>query len=413
MVDLPSENMYNILSTLTSKKRLQAAILPSEIIYDILSRMPVKSLARFRCVNKLWCNYINDPYLEAMHTKRPSMNDPVPIMFRQFPSDDHPNSPCTLSFLEHKEEAGICTLEVKKKPPVMEFMCKSWTYRNPDNIVLGSCNGRLYSSKHSHDGNKLVVIHPLRKDCYESPPIKTPFHPQQQQSCGIDLQESNRLCVEESSGLGFDDSTNTFKMVCVVKREHEGQLEDLYQLKEDLWTMVHVLGTDSWRKIPQVPSYPITGEGVFANGCLHWLISDEYDDYRAAYLGRPVIKFDIAKEEFGVIKPPHELPDYWVNERLVDLHGEVGYVYQIVNHRMEVWVLKERGWVMHCEFELKPPLPGGLMKVLGFWNDNGDVLMTDNWKRQMFVYNLNSNSLHEVSLVGCEEGLTLIDIRMY
>ncbi|KAM0069668.1 putative F-box domain-containing protein [Helianthus debilis subsp. tardiflorus] len=199
MADLPSENMYNILSTLTSKKRLQAAILPSEIMYDILSRMPVKSLARFRCVNKLWCNYINDPYLEAMHTKRPPVNDPVPIMFRQFPSDDHSNSPCTLSFLEHKEEAGICTLEVKKKPPVMEFMC--------------SCNGLLYSSKYFHDGNKLVVIHPLRKDCYESPPIKTPFHPQQQQSWGIDLQESNRLCVEESSGLGFNDSTNTFKMV--------------------------------------------------------------------------------------------------------------------------------------------------------------------------------------------------------
>ncbi|MFS7926629.1 putative F-box domain-containing protein [Helianthus anomalus] len=392
------------------------AELPTENIYDILSRLPVKSLACCRCVSKQWCNYINDPYFETMYAKRAAVNAPLPIMFRQFPSVDYPNSPCTLSFLEHKKEADSFTLEVKKKPPVMEFMCKSWANRNPDNIVLGCCNGLLYSSKHSHDGNKLVVIHPLRKECYELPPIKTPFHAPQQ-AWGIDLQESNRLCVEESSGLGFDDSTNTFKMMCVVLREHDGLLNNLHELKEDLWTMVHVLGTGSWRKIPQVPSYPITGEGIFANGCLHWLISDKYDDYRAAYLGRPVIKFDLAKEEFGVIRPPHGLPVYLVKEQLVDLHGEVGYVYHIGNHGVEVWVLKERGWVMHCEFDQKWPLShsSGLIKVLGFWNDDGDILLTDNWnwKKQIFVYNLKSDSLHELGFVGCEGGLTLTDLRIY
>ncbi|KAI3828977.1 hypothetical protein L1987_03090 [Smallanthus sonchifolius] len=367
------------------------AELPSEIMYDILSRMPVKSLARFRCVSKLWCNYINDSYLETMHAKRAPADNPMLIMFHQIPSN-LPNSPCRLSLLEYKD---TCTLEVRKKPPVMEFMCKSFSYRFPDDIILGSCNGLLYSSKGHHDGNMLVVIHPLRRECYELPPINRSItHPQQTWGIGCD-EESYRLRVEESFGLGFDESTNTFKMVSVVLSE------------EYLCTMVHVLGTDSWRKIPQVSSYPITGEGVFANGCLHWLINDEYP----IYLGRPVIRFDMANEEFGLIHPPQKRPSGWIKELLVDLHGEVGYVYHIVNRRIEVWVLKERGWVMHCEFRQKPPLPKGFVKILGFWNENGDVLMTDNRKR-MFIYNLKSDNLYEDSFIGWDEN-SATDIRMY
>ena len=73
---------------------------------------------------------------------------------------------------------------------------------------------------------------------------------------------------EESRGLGFDVSTNTFKMVCVLSR---GEFSKNETISKDLCTMVHVLGKDSsWRKIPQVPPYPTSGDGIFANGCLHW-----------------------------------------------------------------------------------------------------------------------------------------------
>jgi hypothetical protein len=30
------------------------AFLPDEVIFDIISRVPVKSLCRFRCVSKVW-----------------------------------------------------------------------------------------------------------------------------------------------------------------------------------------------------------------------------------------------------------------------------------------------------------------------------------------------------------------------
>ncbi|KAJ0478343.1 putative F-box domain-containing protein [Helianthus annuus] len=388
---LPSENMHSILSTLNSKKPFQSAFksitmaeLPSEIRYDILSRIPVKSLVHCRCVSKQWRNYINDPYFETMYAKRAAViNDPTIIMFRQSPSNV-PNSPCTLSFLEYKEEAGAgsCTLKLNKKPPSMEFMCKRWNDRHPRFIVLGSCYGFLYSSqRHSNDACTFVVINPIRRECYELPPINTP--------------------LQFESGLGFDESTNSFKMVCVMANLHPD--------KEGLCTMVHVLGTGSWREIPQVPSHPMCGEGVFANGHMHWLTSMN------VYC--PIIRFDMKTEEFGVIKPPRKGPlGSYVH--LVDLNGEVGFVYIAMNYSVEVWVLKERGWVMHCGFDQKPHLGCGYcsrgLMVLGLWNENGDILMTSYQGHQkLLVYNLKSDSLYESDCIGFERVGPVKDIRMY
>ncbi|XP_076892927.1 histidine kinase CKI1-like [Bidens hawaiensis] len=58
---------------------------------------------------------------------------------------------------------------------------------------------------------------------------------------------------------------------------------------------------------------------------------------------------------------------------------------------------------MHCEFEQKPPLANGSIKVLGLWNEKGDVLMMDEWKH-VFAYNLESGGLYEVGFDGWEEG---------
>ncbi|XP_026430321.1 putative F-box protein At4g38870 [Papaver somniferum] len=40
------------------------------VLCDILSRLPVKSLMRFKCVSKRWCSLIKDPYFIDLHFSR-------------------------------------------------------------------------------------------------------------------------------------------------------------------------------------------------------------------------------------------------------------------------------------------------------------------------------------------------------
>ncbi|GKC19979.1 hypothetical protein Tco_1022129, partial [Tanacetum coccineum] len=97
--------------------------------------------------------------------------------------------------------------------------------------------------------------------------------------------------------------------------------------RKKLCTMVHVFGTNSRREIPQVTSYPVTGKAIFANGCLHSLVS--YVDIKIQDGGREVIWwFDVNNEEFRLIDPPKRMCDIWRDyscyyDHLVDLNGEV------------------------------------------------------------------------------------------
>ncbi|GKE06784.1 F-box domain containing protein [Tanacetum coccineum] len=159
-------------------------------------------------------------------------------------------------------------------------------------------------------------------------------------------------------------------MVCVLLKE-DAPPDKPDMVKKNLCTMVHVFSTNSWREIPQVPSYPITGKAVFANGCLHWLAS--YSDIKTKDGRRPVIWFDVEKEEFGLIDPPKIMCDkYSCRYQVVDLNGEVGYVCA---RTMEVWLLNhKKEWVPHCRFK-EEIVPHGYIDVIGCWNKDGDILI--------------------------------------
>ncbi|KAK3019943.1 hypothetical protein RJ639_004926 [Escallonia herrerae] len=62
-----------LLSFAISSKLLECRLL-TELITDILSRLPVKSLLRFRSVSKPWCALIDGPDFIKMHLKQTIIN---------------------------------------------------------------------------------------------------------------------------------------------------------------------------------------------------------------------------------------------------------------------------------------------------------------------------------------------------
>ncbi|GJR89269.1 F-box domain containing protein [Tanacetum coccineum] len=358
--------------------------LHSSNMLDIFSRVPAKCLARSRCVSKVWCEYIDDRYLTTVHDKQ-VIEEPTPILYHTRHSQDGKFRSLCFHVIESKQtETGTPVTYVLE--PFLEFLRKKPLKKSLEVRihVRGSCNGLMFLSQ--DDGyavTSLVVVHPLKKECYKVPPLPMRF----------DLS-----MFRESCGLGFDASTNTLKIVCVLLKDHGA-------VRKNLCTLVHEIGTNSWREIPQVPPYHITDGAVFANGCLHWLVS--HIDIMTEDGGRPVIRFDVEKEEFGLIDPPKRMCDIWrghnscIDDHLVDLNGEVGFVCV---RTMEIWVLKQKEWVPYCRLE-NTIVPDGRIDVLGCWNRDGDMLIRNvGIGYKFFIYNLKSGVLHKTSIVCPENG---------
>nr|GEU96464.1 F-box domain-containing protein [Tanacetum cinerariifolium] len=289
--------------------------------------------------------------------------EPTPILYHQHLSRDRTTRNLCFHVIESKQPGTTPYVWEPKEGPFLEYLHKKQLskYSLVRIQVRGSCNGLIYLSQDDrHVITSLVVIHPLRKECYELPPFL--------------------LCFEnhmhrESYGLSFDAFTNTYKMVCVLLKEYAPPNKP-DMVKKNLCTMVHVFGTNSWREIPQVPSYPIRGKAIFANGCLHWLVS--HFDIKTEDGGREVIWFNVNKEEFGLIDPPKRMCKLWswygcYYDHLVDLNGKVGYV---CCRAMEVWVSnKQKEWVPHCRFKEEIVPDGLFIEVIRCWSKGGDILI--------------------------------------
>ncbi|KAK9078997.1 hypothetical protein SSX86_000666 [Deinandra increscens subsp. villosa] len=342
-------------------------LLSEDIIYGILSRLPIKSLARFRSVCKLWLKYTDSPYLRTIHVKE----EPTPIMFQKFIN----NKMMKISFL-----CGTTSLD---KNPVLEL-----SYDSPyETLLLGSCNGLALVSYQLTPGiagtYRFAVINPLRKQRHDLPPISIKIRPRQIYLDG----------PVDASGFGYDDSTNTFKVVFAILKNPQRNVG---------CTMVHSLGMRSWRKISQIPYYPISGEGVFVHGQLHWLTTEEglRDDTK-----RKIVRFDLKTEIFKSTLDPPKGCYYLADTQLVNLNGEVGFAHinpiGVSPIGIKLWILKKEEWVSHCCFDPTHILPNYYdyeVEVSGCWNKDGDILWTYNGGDQLFVYTLKNGDLREVEL---------------
>nr|GEV87879.1 hypothetical protein [Tanacetum cinerariifolium] len=191
------------------------------------------------------------------------------------------------------------------------------------------------------------VVHPLRKECYEPPPFPLRI---------------GRGMGRESCRIGFDTSTNTWKMVCVLLKEYAP------------------------------PNKPNMVKKNLCNGACVW------HKLMARNTSSPVLS------NIRLIERSKSMCDKWTYflcDKLVDLNGEVGYVTKT----MEVWLLShKREWVPHCRFkEIVPDRV--IIDVSGCWNKDVDILIRSicgNPVGAFYVYNLKSGVLHKTNLAGSD-----------
>lgn len=296
--------------------------LPPEILEDILVRLPVKSLCRFRCVSKPWCNLISSKKFTKLHLNRSTS------------SDEEKFDRQRLFFCA----AYFYSIEVEDLPYYMYGHAGNVDYNDKlqqlrfdfdltDVYVVGACNGLVCLLLNYE---RYVVLNPCTRECNELP-------------------HSGLYADNESifSGIGYDAFTDDYKIVQgICYKKEDGSCESVvkvYSVKNRTWKLVEQsllklfsAKTRSWRMVEQALHFKVRSLlSVFSNGLLHWQARiDEVLDF--------IVSFNLKEEIFEVMF----LPDSMHRTEAKGLGVLDGCVSAVIEHNHEcdlVYTMKEYG----------------------------------------------------------------------
>ncbi|KAL3567716.1 hypothetical protein D5086_030367 [Populus alba] len=244
--------------------------LPQEIIVDILTYLPAKSLIRFKCVCRSWRSLISDPQFSKLHLKR-AYEDESMNRQRLLVATD----PLYSVDFEAASDGDNGNALVKLPYPNAESHKDSFAV----GLFLGSCDGIVCILD---EVDNVVLWNPSTRESKKLP------------------GPSSFLNKDFSTGLGYDSSTDDYKMVIASSATATGS--------DQIMVEVFTLKTNTWRTVQGSLSGITLGgryEGVFWNGALLWLGKQEGG---AAHDLDVIVPFDIEEEKFMEAVP---LPNHF------------------------------------------------------------------------------------------------------
>ncbi|EOY23537.1 F-box domain - like 10 [Theobroma cacao] len=243
--------------------------LPQNTITDILSRLPVKSLTRFKLVSKNWAHLTSTPAFIAAHLRR-SSSDPS-LLIRRYR-------------IHNGSEFGfwLITNPTRKfRSQLLDFPSDESLLRLPK--IVGSVDGLVCLDVSPCYASDFVLWNPGTKQFKHLPfPL-------------ITSSKSNPIWLV-FLGFGFDSFNNDYKLVRIVsfKRNDASPFlrVEVYSWREGVWKEIEE-SFDS-TLLCGVP------EGVVVDGSLNWLAIGLQDFADRKF----VISFDMGREVFKRIALP-------------------------------------------------------------------------------------------------------------
>ncbi|EEF29668.1 ubiquitin-protein ligase, putative [Ricinus communis] len=272
--------------------------LPLEMIAEILCRLTAKKLLCCRCVSKRWRTLIDSPTFIYLH-----LNHSI-------------ESPCNLSIILKSSELYSLSFDLLDniQPLDHPLMCYNHGVK-----ILGSCNGLLCICNIVDDialWNPSIRAHRV-----------VPYLP-------VELKRYFGMCSCRVSvfGFGYDLSNDDYKLVRIA------QFGGVDRKSFESEVKVFSLRKNSWRRIADMPYcvlYP--GEnGIYANGALHWLVSQDPD----STVADTIVALDLGVEDYHVVPKP-EFVDMNCNMGVGVLQGCLSLLAYARSERVDVWVMEE------------------------------------------------------------------------
>ena len=384
---------------------------PDIVIVDILSRLPVKSLIRFRCVSKYWFSLISSHYFNTEHQNRTLSNttkDSPYLLFSHYDlkiekvrfallsSDDPFPLKHFSKHLDSKLKLGVSDGGPIPDPPIRRILMKQAKkrgffaypsdfvelpspYQSPMNnlFIAGSCNGLVCLADIAPSGDHVVLLilwNPSIRKAISLPPSPVVNVP-------VFYKAVDHL------GFGYDPITDDYKLVRLVYLQG-GFSHNEYEGDPPI-VQIYTLRTGAWRTIPGRGSRFIIVQRfslVFVNGSVHWFAeddndSDDDDDDVDAMVRNMIISFDIKDEVFHEMAVPKCLEGRLnLNTKVAVLGGLLALVpcnsnLYFSDPCYSVWVMKEYGVVESWTKLYDIKVGEDLESVVGF-TKNGEVLVS-------------------------------------
>ncbi|XP_026399865.1 F-box/kelch-repeat protein At3g23880-like [Papaver somniferum] len=280
--------------------------LPQETIVEILSWLPVKSIARFKCVCKSWLYlFATDLQFDKLHHEHATKK----------------NINVTRFITSKANRLLFCSVDVHDTRLRWDFKYHPLFSNNKDESVeiLGSSNGLVCAS-----AQRDTII------CFWNPAMneyKTIPMPENESPTHLDSWLRY--------GFGYDLKRNDYKLVRVQS----------YGNTVNVSVKVYSLILNAWKSISASDNMPyrLSAAGPatsYLNGAVHWLTLDL----------QVIVSFDLAEEIFHEIPGPQELADRSssVDDRYTKHLDVVEGLLCIVSILVggiygDVWVMKDYG----------------------------------------------------------------------
>ncbi|XP_058189818.1 F-box protein At3g07870-like [Rhododendron vialii] len=342
---------------------------PEDVVVDVLSRLPTKSLIRFRSVSKLWNSLITSPNLINSQLNQSLTN----------PKNSYDNLPlvivrqCDFSYptrLEHYKlfidtgDDDKTFDEYLEIPFPLKSRCLNYYF------LMGYVKGLFCF----FELDKYFLWNPSirRSICLPKP--------------GITKKTHGHLLGY--LGFGFDSRSNDYKVVRVVilcggTRSEEVPLVEVYSLNLGSWKVSSGAG-DSFPPGCglEYPGHP----SAFLEGALHFVAH-----HRRNWGARLICSFDLGREVFKTMSLPNGLAT--TEMRTIVFMGSLSLLchdgYDRANKFCSIWIMKEYGvvdsWYKYANIDLT----GGIIRVVGI-RKNGHILLEGKTPRHWKHWELSS-----------------------
>ncbi|KAJ4883423.1 F-box protein DOR [Raphanus sativus] len=349
--------------------------IPDDLISEIFLRLPVKCIARCRCLSKLWASIINrqdftDRYLKISST-RPRLlfvfHESRKVFFFSAPQnqEDDNSSPTTSSYhmsfpVDYVE--GICS-------PISGLVC--------------------VNNKQILKGRRTPVI------------VSTICNPSTGQSFTLPRMKTRKKKPDARSFFGYDPVEKQYKVLSMTFADDATEHQVL-----TLQT-----GKLSWRMIEcGVPHHPgSNSNSVCINGVLY---------YKTLYGEHIIASFDVRSEKFSFIKVKgpfiHALYPTTVlinfNGKLASISPSGYYLFSKESTSLEMWVLddiEKEEWSKHI-YKLPPTwgkVVGDAILPCSKVTASNEIVLSEYRLRSpfyVFFYSLERGTIRRVEIQGME-----------